>query len=419
MMSPGKKTAVVVGSTAAIGLVTAGIAWAFKKKKEAETASGRYKAAAEAAAARADAAGRAAQAAIAAANEAAGRAAAERQGRLAAEAAAGQAAAAAQQAQGAAAIAQDQARAFAAQAAAATDAAQRAALRAQADAAAARAQAAQAAAAEAGARAQAAAAAAREAAANEAQAAAEQARAAAEAQAATQTARTQAVNAQENGQAAVAARAVEAKADATQALIEDLERKRVAVAGAFQRLLDVVKGRNPGYSNQQVINAAAAHMRANQILLDKPNPRLAFWQLPLPEIERRAEAAVDLYAAKAPTKTAAKAVVKTEVPPEKLNPVKQAYERAIVAVVDAASQRGKTITVENALVPVTQYFAQFGIPSPNALTAASPFWANSAATIQQRAQAALNYTYQQIAAQTGIKQPGMSGASPVPFCTIA
>lgn len=92
-------------------------------------------------------------------------------------------------------------------------------------------------------------------------------------------------------QAATAARAAETQE------ANELEQKRQLVADAFQRLLAQVKAANPTYTQQRAINAAAEIMKKHNVLLTKPDPNVAFWKLPISEIQARIQRSFTDYAA--------------------------------------------------------------------------------------------------------------------------
>jgi hypothetical protein len=186
---------------------------------------------------------------------------------------------------------------------------------------------------------------------------------------------------------------------------EALEMKRRIIAQIFQELVAAIRKRNPSWTQQKAVNEAARLMRLQNIVLDAPNPRVSFWQLPAEEIRRQASNVVNLYNGKKPVKPKITEEV-SKVPEAKLTPVRTAYEKAVVDTLAAAQSKNQKLTVENAFVPVIQSFASFGIPSPQDLNEDHLFWANPVASIQRAADEALNYHRQQIYAQTGYQAPG-------------
>lgn len=75
-----------------------------------------------------------------------------------------------------------------------------------------------------------------------------------------------------------------------------LEQKREFVADAFLKLLAQVKAANPTYTHQRAVDAAAAVMKKWNVVLSKPDPSQAFWQLPISEIQARINRAFTAYA---------------------------------------------------------------------------------------------------------------------------
>lgn len=194
----------------------------------------------------------------------------------------------------------------------------------------------------------------------------------------------------------------------------EIGRIQKLIADAFKEGLSKRKSRLAAAKrkepDQRTINATAAHFRAQGVYLDKPslsNP---------PAYYRRGENAVKRHLSQtllsfmprplrpstAPstpgTRPAEKRepTVTTTPAPEKIKLVREAYANAIAYAIDAAKQRqGKTLAPRNVLVPVSQYFALFGIPHPNQLTVASKFWANPVSTIRQKTTDALKYALTQ------------------------
>lgn len=201
----------------------------------------------------------------------------------------------------------------------------------------------------------------------------------------------------------------------------EIGRIQKLIADAFQEGLTKRKARlaaaKRSESQQRTINATAAHFRAQGVYLGKPslsNP---------PAYYRQGEAAVKQHLGRAllsfmprplapistpGTKPADRRepTVTTTPAPEKIKLVREAYANAMAYAIDAAKQRtGKTLSPNNVLVPISQYFALFGIPHPNQLTAASKFWANPVTTIRKKTQDAVKYAR----TQTDIQIPPAGG----------
>jgi len=201
----------------------------------------------------------------------------------------------------------------------------------------------------------------------------------------------------------------------------EIGRIQSLIADAFKEGLAKRKARlaaaKRSESNQRTINATAAHFRAQGVYLDKPslsNP---------PTYYRQGEAAIKqhlgrtllsfmprpLSPASTPgTKPAERRepTVTTTPAAEKIKLVREAYANAMAYAIDVAKQRaGKTLSPQNVLVPISQYFALFGIPHPNQLTAASKFWANPISTIRKKTQDAVKYAR----TQTDIQIPSREG----------
>lgn len=191
----------------------------------------------------------------------------------------------------------------------------------------------------------------------------------------------------------------------------NMAQKGGVVQQAFLNLVNLIQERE-GVPRQRAVNKAAAFFKKQKISLTKPDPNVAFWQLPISAIQQQLATALNLYMGQKPPPKKAQEPrrkepsVTTEAPPAKVKLVRDAYEAALVDTIAAGETQGKTLTVQNAAVPVTQSFAQFGVPAPDQLTAASRFWANPLSTIRAKTQQALNYHRLQIFNQTGYKPPG-------------
>jgi len=215
---------------------------------------------------------------------------------------------------------------------------------------------------------------------------------------------TQAVAQREEAKAAVQSNVVAANEATTKAntATASMEMKRQLVAGAFQETLARVKAAEPGLSRQAAINKAAAVLKAAGIVLDAPNPAVAFWQMPDDAFREKVTTAVNSYTPPAPkakpapkSKSAPKVKapsVRTIVPADKLALARNAWEAAIAyAIARAASDQKQTLTRQAAFNIIAQPFIKGSSAFPGAptvpvyteLSSPVPFWAQSTDTIRK------------------------------------
>ena len=194
---------------------------------------------------------------------------------------------------------------------------------------------------------------------------------------------------------------------------EVVERIRLMVSDAFNRAMAKRKERlaaaGKNEPTQATINATAAFFKGQGIYLEKPDPRNppAFYRLGERAAAEKLAQTINLFMpvplatgkttpGTVPSATKQPSVTTTP-DPAKVKVVREGYARAIAYAIDAAKQRaGKTLTPENALVPISQYFAGYGIPHPNALNAANLFWANDLKVITSKVNQAVRYAEQQV-----------------------
>lgn len=198
----------------------------------------------------------------------------------------------------------------------------------------------------------------------------------------------------------------------------NIECSRQAVASGFQELRTEVQRSNPKASAQQVVNTAAAAMRAAGVNLDTPNPALPFWKQSCDAVRIQVRGAINSYISAQRARTLPPPVVepgKESAPPapsvqsplarrQKL--AREAWDRAVSYAVHVSTLFGTPVTRAQALAFVTKPF-QLGsclrpssvdeagnlipcaVPVPSALTESVPFWAQPEADVVL----ALNHAY--------------------------
>jgi len=240
---------------------------------------------------------------------------------------------------------------------------------------------------------------------------------AAAAQAADEKARA-ALAAQQQANAASANAAAAAAADAA------LERKRQIVASGFQSVLAAVKRKSPRISQQEAVNRAAAFMRTRGVLLDKPDPTLAFWRQDENALLALVTAAVNTYltlpAAAQQTPgiqpVKATATVTTIVDPAKAKLVEDAWAYAVgYAIQQYKDKKKKTLTPAQAFALVAPTFTTASAlapgaapaPPPSALKSPSAYWANPLAIVKMSTDAAGDAVTREIDYRTS--DPALAG----------
>jgi len=187
----------------------------------------------------------------------------------------------------------------------------------------------------------------------------------------------------------------------------DLEDKRKLISVAFRNAIAGRRKKFPKESEQAAINATAAYFKKRQVHIDALNVNAipTYYKQPKEKMAAHLAEVVNTYirGLQAPMAKPPGPSVTTKPDTKKVDLVRKAYSDAIVYLIDSAKQRkGSTITPQQAVIPVSQYFSGFGIPAPDALAHASQFWARSLADISSRTSKALAYTKQQVDIQTGV-----------------
>jgi hypothetical protein len=202
------------------------------------------------------------------------------------------------------------------------------------------------------------------------------------------------------------------------------------VSKAFTSAMQKRAARRPRETKTTNVNTTAAFFRQRGVFIDAPNPQSppTYYKQPrekmaahLAEVVNTYERSLDALApakkpaivpARKPTPSAKKPSLTTKPEDQKVALVRKAYSDALVYLIDSLKQRkGVTVQPQQAIVPVSQYFSSLGIPAPDALTAASQFWARSLADISTRVQQAVRYTKQQVDIQTGVAPTPVASVS--------
>lgn len=186
----------------------------------------------------------------------------------------------------------------------------------------------------------------------------------------------------------------------TDAATLNLECARQAVASAFASLRDEVARRNPKYTPQQAVNAAAKMMRDAGIILDAPNPALPFWQQPCTTVRVAAEQVVSAYRNRAQPQATVTPATVTQTPPgpvvattpeaQKREWVKDAWSQALQYAMDVHHVIGKPVSAREAETLYGTAFregSQLGpgfpvVPYLRDLSTPDPFWALSVTQVR-------------------------------------
>lgn len=253
---------------------------------------------------------------------------------------------------------------------------------------------------------------------------------AAQADAAAQAARTAEAEARKRAEAENKARAAETEArklreQTTQIAAKEkqvaisetgpdlvnIECSRQAIASGFQELKTAVKKQNPSFTDQKATNTAASVMQKQGVVLDKPNPALAFWQQPCATIRAQVQGTINTYLAavkRAPTAPPAydtsqdaplpTPTVTTDPGVEKRNLTEMVWVKAIQYAQKAATLAGRPLSPQEAERSVSAWFrvgTQLGpgfpaAPPLSALSAPDPFWAQDLDTVKRSLLAGYN-----------------------------